>query len=251
MPAMLPRFSGTTSSSSTRKPKVSSNQVTRVSTPIESMTPASSRSMSRPGAVSSPGKVVTMKSRMMSCVEAMRMSGMWGREGVRGTPAAGGAAGGLEQIAAMDGTAGATSARAAPEQHHFDRLQQDHEVEHQAVVLDVEQVELQLFPGVVDRGAVGIAQLGPAGQSRLHRVAHVVVADLAVELVDELRPLRARADEAHVTGQHVEQLRQLVQPGHADEAANARGAIVVAAGPARHAVLLRVGAHAAELHQVE
>src|SRR5690606_19117566 len=51
--AMLSRFSGTTSSSSTTKPKSCSSQVTSSSTPIESMTPDSSRLRSAAGA--SPG----------------------------------------------------------------------------------------------------------------------------------------------------------------------------------------------------
>ena len=73
----------------------------------------------------------------------------------------------------------------------------------------------------------------------------------SVELLHELRPLRPRADEAHVAAQHVEDLRQLVDAHLADEAADARDAIVVGRRPARASVLLGVDAHAAELEHAE
>src|SRR3546814_9125458 len=48
--------------------------------------------------------------------------------------------------------------RAAPEHHHLHRLQQDHQVQQQPVVLHVEQVELQLLLGIAHRGAVRVAR---------------------------------------------------------------------------------------------
>src|SRR3546814_10141360 len=66
--------------------------------------------------------------------------------------------------------------RAAPEHHHLHRLQQDHQVQQQPVVLHVEQVELQLLLGIAHRGAVRVAQLRPTRQARFHRLPHAVVA---------------------------------------------------------------------------
>src|SRR3546814_5616359 len=80
---------------------------------------------------------------------------------------------------------------------------------------------------------------------------HAVVADLAFELVDELRALGPRADEAHLAAQHVEELRQLVQPRLADERADAGHSVVVGGRPARHAIALGIGAHATKLDQAE
>src|SRR3546814_4689133 len=80
---------------------------------------------------------------------------------------------------------------------------------------------------------------------------HAVVADRAFELVDELRALGPRADEAHLAAQHVEELRQLVQPRLADERADAGHAVVVGGRPARHAIALGIGAHATKLDQAE
>src|SRR5690606_1158379 len=113
------------------------------------------------------------------------------------------------------------------------------------------QVVLELLRGVLLGRAIRIVELGPAGEAGPHAMAQLVVADLLRQLGDELRPLRARTDQAHVAAQHVPQLRQLVDAGLADEAAHARDACVLLAGPDRHAVLLRVRAHAAELDQAE
>ncbi len=66
-----------------------------------------------------------------------------------------------------------------------------------------------------------------------------------------MRALRPRADEAHVAADHRHELRQFVQAGLADELADARAAIVVLARPHRHAILLRVHPHAAELGEGE
>ena len=67
----------------------------------------------------------------------------------------------------------------------------------------------------------------------------------------KIRPLRARADQAHVALEHAEELRQLVDAGHPHEAAHARDAVVAGGGPARLAVFLGVLPHAAELHDLE
>src|SRR5690606_22604527 len=229
-------FSGTTSSSSTTKPKSCSSQVTSSSTPIESMTPDSSRLRSAAGA--SPGmaggKFSSMKLRTWASYWLTAASIEGSSQGERKP----------RRLAA-------DSPRTASEKHDLDGLQQDQEIEQQAMVLDVEQVELQLLVCVCGGCAIGIAELRPPGQARLHRVAHAVVADFVVELVDKLRALGPRADKAHVAGQHVEQLRQFVQAGLADEAAHTGGPVIVAARPLRNAILLGIGAHAAELRQLE
>src|SRR5690606_25413395 len=61
------------------------------------------------------------------------------------------------------------------------------------------------------------AQLRPAREAGTHAMAQVVVAQVGVEFGHELRPLRARADDAHVAPEDVPQLRELVQAGAADD----------------------------------
>jgi hypothetical protein len=47
------------------------------------------------------------------------------------------------------------------------------------------------------------------------------------ELIDEVRPLRSRADHAHLAAQYVKELRQFVNPSAADKSTNAGEAIVL------------------------
>src|SRR5262249_34693271 len=93
--------------------------------------------------------------------------------------------------------------------------------------------------------------LRPARDAGLHAMTDAVVRDLLQQTVDEHRPFRARADEAHIAFQHIEELRDLVDPRAADEAADACDAAIVALGPAGDAVFLGIRAHAAELQHHE
>src|SRR5690606_30327611 len=99
--------------------------------------------------------------------------------------------------------------------------------------------------------AVGEPQLRPAGQAGTNAVAQAVVAHSLLELVHELGALGAWADDAHLAAQHVPELRQLVEAQFADDPSDPGDAVVVRRGPARPPVLLGVGAHAAELDQLE
>src|SRR4051794_30524486 len=49
------------------------------------------------------------------------------------------------------------------EQDNLHRLEQDHQVEEQGMVLDVVKVVLKLLLGIFDRGAIVQADLGPSG----------------------------------------------------------------------------------------
>ena len=96
-----------------------------------------------------------------------------------------------------------------------------------------------------------VAHLGPSGDAGLDAVAHGVVGDLVGELIHKKRPLGAWPDQAHVTVEHVEELRQFIDAQQPDDVADAGDAAVVGGGPARFAVFLGIGAHAAELDDIE
>src|SRR6185312_6627667 len=99
----------------------------------------------------------------------------------------------------------------APEENNFGGLKKDEQVQPNGTVLDVEEVVLQFFPGVIEAGAVVAADLSPAGDAGAHGVAHVVVGDGAAELLDEAGALGPGADDAHAALQHVPELRHLIQ----------------------------------------
>src|SRR5581483_11571633 len=90
----------------------------------------------------------------------------------------------------------------------------------------------------------------PAGDARADEMPLGVARMLLLELLHENRPLGARTDHRHVAAQDVEELRQLVERGAADEFADLRHARVADRREAS-AVLLRVGAHRAELEDLE
>src|SRR5579859_3106313 len=113
------------------------------------------------------------------------------------------------------------------------RLQQNVGVEQRRPVLDVVEIELDalldlLF--VVDLAAPAV-DLGPAGDTGLDAVAGEIAVNGLVEqagLQLALHRVRARADQREVALEDdVEELRQLVKAGLADEAADAGDARIV------------------------
>lgn len=126
----------------------------------------------------------------------------------------------------------------------FEGLDHDDDILEQAVVLDVHEVVDEL---VVGRGVVLGEDLGEAGDAGLDVVAVGVLGVLCGELLNEVRALGARADEAHVAVEDVPYLRQLIEAGGADEGADARDARVVVGRELRAGVFLGVDAHRAEL----
>ena len=136
-------------------------------------------------------------------------------------------------------------------QDHADCLREDQHIQHQRVVLDVKQVELQLPLCVLHRRSVGKPDLRPTRNARFDAVAQVIEPDFLPELIDEGRALWTRPDEAHVTVQNVDQLRQLVDAQLAQDTTDPGHACVLCRCPARDAVLLRVNAHRAELQAAE
>ncbi len=116
--------------------------------------------------------------------------------------------------------------RAAPQQQHLsslrvaeqrdERQREDLQVQAERPVRDVVVVPLDALG---ERGlAAQAVHLRPARDAGLDAVAVAVADDVLAEQLDELGALGARADEAHVAAQHVEQLRQLVERGAAQEA---------------------------------
>src|SRR4051794_3069882 len=121
----------------------------------------------------------------------------------------------------------------APRQQRDRRFQQDVDVEQHRPVLDVIQIELDalldlLF--IVDFAAPAV-DLRPTGDAGLYAVAREVTVDGFVEqaaLQLALHRMRAGTDQRQIALEHhVEQLRQFVEAGLADEAADAGDAGIV------------------------
>ena len=120
--------------------------------------------------------------------------------------------------------------------------QQDAQVEPEAQVVDVPDVEGELF---FPTDGVTAVDLGPAGDAGPDGVAAHLFGGVELEVLHEQRPW---ADEAHLALEHVDQLGQLVEAGAAQEAAKAGQALRV--GQQLAAGVARVG-HGAEFEDVE
>src|SRR5438552_4190258 len=104
-----------------------------------------------------------------------------------------------------------TSARSPSDDHHLECVDQDREVQQERHVLYVVQVELELPLAVLDRRAIAELHLRPSRDTRPRRMPLVVVRNHLAELLDEVRPLRSRPHEAHLSPEDVEELGQLIQ----------------------------------------
>src|SRR5688572_19089978 len=130
-----------------------------------------------------------------------------------------------------------------------EREPHDFEVEGHRPVLNVIQVVLDTL---FERGVAAPAvDLGPAGDSGLHLVAQHVLRDAVLELLDEERPFRPRADDRHIAAEDVEELRQFVEIEPSQPASDWRRPRVVLARPDGAGGVFRAQVHRTEFVDVE
>src|SRR5438132_3692870 len=129
---------------------------------------------------------------------------------------------------------------ASSEKDDLNSVEQDQKVEEERKVLDVVQIVLELFQRVVDGRSVAVFDLSPARDPRLDGKPLHVEGDLLLKVLDELWPLRARPDEAHVPHEDVEELRELIQTRPPQEGSHTRHSRVALRGPHRPGLLLGV-----------
>ena len=123
--------------------------------------------------------------------------------------------------------------------------QQDAQVQAPGAVLDVPEVELDaLVPGQL--GAP--VDLRPARDPGLDRQAPALALGVAVDLDGDRR---ARADDRHLSAQHVDEVGHLVERRAAQQAPDAGDARVALADRQPGAHVLGAGDHRAQLEHVE
>src|SRR5579872_4685725 len=88
-------------------------------------------------------------------------------------------------------------------------------------MLDVIQVILQTDEHVLRRGSVALPDESPPPHARFHDMPEPIQRKLGCELLDEFRTLGPRPDRAHVSLQHVEELRKLVDMSGSKKPPNA------------------------------
>lgn len=89
-------------------------------------------------------------------------------------------------------------------------LEHDADIEQEIAVHEVVEIVLPLLGGVAYGASVAEFDLCPAREAWRDRAPEVVVGNLFLELGHELRLFRSRADECHVTFEHVPELRHFV-----------------------------------------
>src|SRR2546422_7545923 len=117
--------------------------------------------------------------------------------------------------------------RPLPHQDHGNGLQEDAEVQGEGHVLDVIKVILQLLVSVIDRTPIRVVHLRPAGDPRLHHMTQRIVRNLLLVFLHENVPFSSRADEAHLSREHIPHLRNLINPQEAQYHSHQRHSRVV------------------------
>src|ERR1039458_2378532 len=109
--------------------------------------------------------------------------------------------------------------------------QQYQNVQEKTAMFDVIQIIRQLAARVVNRSTVRVIHLRPTRDTWFDAAALAIARHLPGELFYEIGPFRTRTDKAHRATQHIDQLRQLIDPGQSDKGADAGNARVAKSGP--------------------
>src|ERR1700735_3658086 len=117
-------------------------------------------------------------------------------------------------------------------------------------MLDIENIVFELGLGFFDGRTVLILHLRPSGDSRTHGVAQDIVGGGFLELPAKEWAFGTRPDQAHLTAEDIENLRQFIQASLADEPSNFGDAVVIVRSPGG-AVCLGILIHGSELEDLE
>src|SRR5258705_1549667 len=75
--------------------------------------------------------------------------------------------------------------------------------------------------------------LSPTGDARFQRMPLQVARDISSKNLNKVRPLRSRPDQTHVSAQHIEELREFVQPRRPQDSTQSRYPLILRRCPAR------------------
>src|SRR5947209_13947444 len=132
------------------------------------------------------------------------------------------------------------------------RQESDAEIEKQRPIVNIEEVVFDPHAdlGIVRNATAKAVDLGPAGDARLHIVAPRVKRDRLLEELIVRKRMRTRADQAHLTAEHVQELRQFIDIVPAHPSADAGNPRVILARVRDLAIVVE-RRHRAEFHDPE
>src|SRR4051794_4426567 len=102
------------------------------------------------------------------------------------------------------------SSPALRKEHDLQGLKYDDYVQRKRTMTHIVEVELKLLECIHVALAIRIVDLGPAGDSRPHKVPITVKRNAVFVLFHTLDPFRAWTDHAHVSSEHIPELGYLV-----------------------------------------
>ena len=100
-------------------------------------------------------------------------------------------------------------------------------------MFDIEEVVFKLGLGLFNAGAVLVLYLGPPSDSRPDTMSEREKWNIFLEQLAEVWAFRAWSHQAHFTPQHIENLRQFVEPILADDAPDASYSLIISKSPNR------------------
>src|SRR5208337_507764 len=103
-----------------------------------------------------------------------------------------------------------------------DRGKEDTEIEARAYPFDIVNVVIELAANAGHVRIGSLQYLRQTGEPRPNQEATTVIGEGSLELGDNLGPLRARSNQAHIAPQNVDELRHLVDVSCAEKTANRR-----------------------------
>lgn len=84
-----------------------------------------------------------------------------------------------------------------PKQYSLDRQSQDLDIQHQALMLDIEDIVFMLPHDIFNRCPVGVFDLGQAASAGLERMTEAIVWNNGFQLFDKYFPLGSWANPRH------------------------------------------------------
>ena len=102
------------------------------------------------------------------------------------------------------------------------------------------QIIMVVFNPLANRSVTPpAADLSPAGDARFQGVPFHVAGNISPKNLNEVRPLGSRSYQAHVSTQHIDELREFIQPRRPQDSAQTRHPLILRRCPSSVA---RIGA---------
>ena len=137
------------------------------------------------------------------------------------------------------------------EEHYGQCQRHDPEILEQALPTKVFEVVVDLSANVIDADVVRLVDLRPSGDAWLHTLTHAVVRNVVAQACEDGGAFGPWTYDVHFAAKDVVELRQFVDSGPPQKAADRRNARVALLSPHRAPIDLGIHPHRPELVHLE